>query len=517
MSRFLLCAAALIVVVYSLEEGAGVSELEDERPTYGNGGHDTHPPASEGGEGTGYFNTQNNFPGPKHGLPGYKESHNWEEDVDLMSPLVFDYRMYRALIQESVSDASGMSEEALKTHWMNAVEANKYDKCPQGHIWFDANAFYELHKTDQELAMGGSSCKLIMKSYLEKGVFSGAAKSKHQAGLPTGAKGFPTFGTKLFDGVNQATNTISKSYFEVKNGLYFRTPNNNEPKLDNSFSPARHMTLAFWMQVAPQAKAPNAELFTYGGKESDNYYRTGFGCVTKDISDNDDSKCYFIMVFEQISRTEYFHTYAEANFRAMRQAFMNNQWAHVVIMLTTRNPGFVPDVASGEGCPNNELLGGNVCYGSLHLWVNKQEIGLVDWNEGTDTTYAKAWNDAVVARIWERKQDRVEGGLIVERRFFVSPVQSCEDNDLNACGEIGLNNLKWAFPWAGSYKTGVWFCDFTAVSSGNGGFGNSGRREIARDAFFDIMSETKAIACIHETNGDAPVTNDDTKPDVDEE
>jgi len=505
--RLLLCAALLVAISYSLEDSGSISELGDERPTYGNGGADTHPPATTGGQGTGYFNTENNFPGPKHGLPGYKESHNWEEDIDVMSPLVFDYRMYRALIKEKVADATGMSEEALKTHWMNAVESSKYDKCPQGHIWFSANAYYEIHKESQELSMGGSACKLIMKTYLEKGVFSGAAKAKHQTVLPTGAKGFPTFGTKLFDGANQASATLSKSFFEVKNGQYFRTPNQNEAKTDNTFSPARHLTLAFWLQIAPQSKAPNAELFNYGGKEADNYFRTGFGCVTKDISDNDDSKCYFIMVFEQISRTEYFHSFAEANFKPMRQAFMDNQWAHVVMMLTTRNPGFVPDVASGEGCPNNQLLGGNVCYGSLHLWVNKQEIALVDWNDGTNTEYAKAWNDAVVARVWERKVDKVEG-LLIERRFFVSPVKSCEGNDINACGEIIQNNIQWAFPWGGAFKAGVWFCDMIAVSSGNGAFGNQARREIARDAFFDIMSETKTIACDHSTKGDAAVTND---------
>merc|ERR1711959_411371 len=63
-------------------------------------------------------------------------------------------------------------------------------------------------------------------------------------------------------------------------------------------------------------------------------------------------------------------------------------------------------------------------------------------------------------------------------------------------------------PVGGAFKAGVWFCDMIAVSSGNGAFGNQARREIARDAFFDIMSETKTIACDHSTKGDAAVTND---------
>jgi len=117
MSRLLLCLAALVVVAHS----ADVQQLADEAPTYANGGADTHPDAQSGGVSTGYEMDVANFPGPGHGLPGYKESHNWVEDVNLMSPLIFDYRMYRALIQEKVADATGMSEEALKTHWMEAV------------------------------------------------------------------------------------------------------------------------------------------------------------------------------------------------------------------------------------------------------------------------------------------------------------------------------------------------------------------------------------------------------------
>lgn len=503
--RICLCVVALALAAHAAE--MEVSELSDETPTFHNGGSDTHPPPSAGGVGTGYFESFNNFPGPKHGLPGYKESHNWEDDVDLMSPLVFDYRMYRALIKEKTGDAESMSEEALKTHWMKQVEEKQWGDCPQGNLFFNANGYYDLHKAQTEISMGGKACKLIMKTYLEKGVFSGYATARHQGKLPATANvGFPTIATRLFDGVNQRAATVSAAYFEVQSGQYFRTPNDQEDRADNTFSPARHMTLAYWLQIAPQSKAPNAELFAYGAKAEDNYYRTGFGCITKDISDNEESKCYFIMVFETPARREYFHTFAEDNFEPMNKAFMNNKWAHVIMMLTTRNPGFVPDVEAGEGCPNNKLLGGNICYGSLHLYVNKKDIALVDWNEGTDTKYAKAWNDAVSKNIWEKKMDKLTG-LPVERRFFVAPVQSC-DSDVNRCGEIPQNALKFAFPWHGAYKTGVWFCDFHAVPSGEGAFGNQARRELAINAFYEIMSETKALACQHSTEGDAAVTND---------
>lgn len=68
--------------------------------------------------------------------------------------------------------------------------------------------------------------------------------------------------------------------------------------------------------------------------------------------------------------------------------------------------------------------------------------------------------------------------------------------------------MKWAFPWHGSYMTGVWFCDFQAVSSGKGLFGGASRRKFAVEAFWDIMGETKAISCAHSTEGQAEVTNE---------
>jgi hypothetical protein len=496
-----------------VEDVAEVRELNDEQPTYGDGGADTHPAAAQGGEGPGYFATSNNFVGPKYGLPGYKESHNWEDDADMMSPLIFDYRMYRVLIEETVADAEGMTEEALKTHWMQKIEENAYDKCPQGHLWFDANSFYEIHKDQPETSMGGAACKLIIKTYLEKGIFEGFARSKHQTTVPTsGNTKFATIATKLFDGTNQRAATVGKSFFEVLPGQYFRTPIANGDKADNMFAPARHITLAFWLQIAPQSKPPNAELFAYGGTSTDNFFRTGFGCIQKNIQDNDESKCYFIFVFDSDSRTEYFHSFTEDAFIPMNRGFTANRWAHVVMMLTTRNPGFVPDVAEGEGCPSNAAAAGDSCWASLSVYVDKTDIPLVDWNEGTDTTYAKAWGAGILKQYWESKV-AYESGMEVERRFFTSAAQSC-DSDINKCGEINLNALKWAFPWHGAYQTGVWFCDFQAVSSGRGMFGGANRQLMAVNAFWDIMGETKAISCSHSTEGNAEVTNDVTESDA---
>jgi len=257
------------------------------------------------------------------------------------------------------------------------------------------------------------------------------------------------------------------------------------------------MTLVFWMQVAPQTEPPNAELFAYGGTEADNYFRTGFGCISTGITPgSEDSKCYFVVVFKTENRVEYFHTYNDANFEFLNQAFVSSKWAHVMMMLTTKNPGFVGDVAEGEGCPNN-WNDGEACNGAVFLWVNKDKIGLVDWNDGQDTTYAEEWNSFIGSDIWESKKITGTNGA-AERRFFVSSAANCED--AAKCGLVTLNNMKWNFPWHGAYADGIWFCDFQAIPSGQGAFGNAGRRALAVDAFYEIMQATAAISC----TGDVP-------------
>ena len=60
-----------------------LAEEEGGQPTLLNGGDQEMPPSMNGGQSTGYQNNDGaefaaNFPGPKYGLPGYKESHTWE-------------------------------------------------------------------------------------------------------------------------------------------------------------------------------------------------------------------------------------------------------------------------------------------------------------------------------------------------------------------------------------------------------------------------------------------------------
>jgi len=484
-----LCIMALSAT--ALQEAAEVSELTEGEPTMTNGGDTTHVASANGGEGFGYWKSDNNFPGPKYGLPGYKESHNWETDVDSSSPLVFDHHMYQALINVKPSAAALMSESALRVHFNKAVNDNKAPFCPQGNVWFNANKYYEMHKKKPEFSMGGSSRSLIFKVYITQGVFQGWETSRHVVSNDK----FAPIGSKLFNPTGGSKKGSSNALFQVKAGQYFDTPAPGFGRTDNTFSPARHMTLVFWMQVAAQAKAPNAELFAYGGAQSDNYFRTGFGCIAASIADKA-TNCYFITVFQAGATKEYFHTYNKDNFGLIRAAFGGQKWAHVVYMLTTASPGFEGDGV--KGCPSNGVspesgAASSSCNGALFLYVNKAAVKLVDWNDGTSTKYAPKWKGPVTGSnmnpdpVWKNPKPKGDNGVF--RRFWVSP-----PNNVAASG-ITNNELKWDFPWTASYAGGIYFCDFTAIPSGQGGFGVSERRVIAMSAFFQQMSKTRSTNC----------------------
>jgi len=68
-------------------------------------------------DGSDINNPTSLFPGPVYGLPGYKESHDWLKDLDWWSPLVFDWRYYKARCAEGCHEGTAlkdMSEGAIK-------------------------------------------------------------------------------------------------------------------------------------------------------------------------------------------------------------------------------------------------------------------------------------------------------------------------------------------------------------------------------------------------------------------
>merc|ERR1712188_299939 len=138
MMRIAVLAVIVAVAMSSMEQEVEVSELAD-------AGHTAKAQLGEAKvtpaqlntiaannnnpdmAGTGRFKGTKtlNFPGTPYGKPGYKESHNWEQDTDWFSPLVFKWKYYAAQY-----GLKGKSEEAVKKDWMTNVINKKDAKYP---------------------------------------------------------------------------------------------------------------------------------------------------------------------------------------------------------------------------------------------------------------------------------------------------------------------------------------------------------------------------------------------------
>lgn len=135
-----------------------------------------------GGEGTGHFSGVNNVLGPKYGLPGYKASHNWEgqNDVDLLSPLIFDWRAY-------VVKYGDKTESAAKTEWIAKLKSLKYPNCRQGRYidhppaGFDLKLYYDQNKASMQLGPT-PTCLAIAQQFLSEGIFAASPWASSNAG-----------------------------------------------------------------------------------------------------------------------------------------------------------------------------------------------------------------------------------------------------------------------------------------------------------------------------------------------
>jgi len=122
-------------------------------------------------EGTGRFKKTANFPGAPYGLPGYKESHDWVNDIDYFNPLIFDWQFYAAEYK-----LTGKTETEVKTDWLNVgLKADAvYPKCRQGNKMFSLNMYYRANPLIKDKT--GGNCKKILTQYLKEGLFAGAKK-----------------------------------------------------------------------------------------------------------------------------------------------------------------------------------------------------------------------------------------------------------------------------------------------------------------------------------------------------
>merc|ERR1711977_138100 len=109
-----------------------------------------------------------NFPGTPYGKPGYKESHNWESDIDYFSPLIFNWKIYAAMYE-----LKDKTEEAVRKDWVDVgMKADaKYPDCRQGTLTFSPNKYYRANPEALEKTAG--NCKKIIESFLKDGLFQG--------------------------------------------------------------------------------------------------------------------------------------------------------------------------------------------------------------------------------------------------------------------------------------------------------------------------------------------------------
>merc|ERR1712093_206693 len=132
-------------------------------------------------DGSDINNPTSLFPGPVYGLPGYKESHDWLNDLDWWSPLVFDWRYYKARCAEGCNDGDAlkdMGEGAVKKYWLESGMDNMDVGSPTFNCEYYVKANKELHDelTDDE---GNVKCKSAVKQFLTEGVFDGLSGSSY--------------------------------------------------------------------------------------------------------------------------------------------------------------------------------------------------------------------------------------------------------------------------------------------------------------------------------------------------
>lgn len=169
-----------------------------------------------------------NFPGTPYGKPGYKESHNWESDVDYFMPAVFNTKFFAA--KYSLKDKT---EEQLKAEWLAQATKEKAPKCPQGNSMFSLNQYVQNNPTAAE---GDKTCKEVLDHYLRSGIFDGFDGS---VGFPISTKG------------NKHSFALKKKQQVAENVVV---------------KPARQYTYTFWLSVS-DVMAPQTNVMQFGVKD----------------------------------------------------------------------------------------------------------------------------------------------------------------------------------------------------------------------------------------------------------
>lgn len=110
-----------------------------------------------------------NFVGPpEKAYKGAQPSHNWETDVDLFSPFLFNWKFYAAKY-----DVAGV-EPAVRADWeAHATDDSTYPDCRQASPGFSINKY--LLDNPQIREGVGDKCAAGYRQYLSTGIYEGAS------------------------------------------------------------------------------------------------------------------------------------------------------------------------------------------------------------------------------------------------------------------------------------------------------------------------------------------------------
>jgi hypothetical protein len=186
-------------LMHALDQQAGTEE--GKAAFDGTGRHDRGPDSGI-----------HNMAGAPYGLPGYKESHDWVNDVDIFSPLVFNWEYYGQGLATPVT-----TEIESKTAWQTylADSSIKFPNCVAGTPDFDVVDYMRNNEYTS------SSCGEGIEMYLSQGVYSGYKDTIYSAS-------FTDYDNNERVGYAIGLNTAKQLY----------------PR--NTFKPSKTFTWSFW-------------------------------------------------------------------------------------------------------------------------------------------------------------------------------------------------------------------------------------------------------------------------------
>jgi len=223
---------ALVLVLFlgsCLVQGAEVQQLDSANPAPA----DVATADFDAGRSEG--NQKLSMPGPAYGNPGYKESHNWEDDVDVFSPVIFSQKYYAAKY-----DLADKTDKEIKTDWktVGLADDTVAPDCRQASAEFSLNVYAEQNPGVAQST--GGNCKKLMESYLGQGIYDGLSGATNTPVLRDGKSSFTVAKTDL-----DTSTTGDQTLYHYD---------------------AQEYTMSFWLKLT-DTLAVDGNIFHYGNTE----------------------------------------------------------------------------------------------------------------------------------------------------------------------------------------------------------------------------------------------------------